>query len=561
MTQRGPGEHVDELISASLSGNLDDAERRLLIDHLADCERCRETLAAFTAERRYLSGLRQAPVPRDLAARVRAGIESGRFAAVPWWRRPSGLLVAGATVATAVAAVLVGVLISTNLRPPVASSNSPLPTASSPASATPSVPATSSAAASGTPGPSQSAAPLATQPVGYLVLTRVNAADPSKGSRLQVVAPQTNQAIVTITTPSAQNPISGGILHASLSPDGRWVAFVSRVGAKGTAAVWAARLSDGVTVSLGEGAESANPFYDQLAWSADGSVLAYTLISGPDPAGPSDVWLFRPSSSDVRQLTASGSAVAASFEPGITGGSAQLWVSVASASGPTSYRLAIPTASGTSPEKVQPATAATATVSGAFLPLLAPDGRSAVVWHGQMAKGAGWQFQRGGMPYLVTAADAASLKLSDMGQPLFPSLTLAQGGGFGSAAIAWSAGSDGFVVWNTAWTGVPQTAGFPDHQRIYLGHVRTGELIGANQALDAKDVTGTVAAIQDVKLAPDGLHLAITVARPLAGDLSAPAADLIIVKREYGTTPDGVSSLGAGGSWNGPGLYPSVGTP
>jgi hypothetical protein len=50
------------------------------------------------------------------------------------------------------------------------------------------------------------------------------------------------------------------------------------------------------------------------------------------------------------------------------------------------------------------------------------------------------------------------------------------------------------------------------------------------------------------------------VARPLAGDLSAPLADLIMVKREYGNTPDGVTTLGSAGGWNGPALYPSAGS-
>ncbi|HEY8921376.1 MAG TPA: zf-HC2 domain-containing protein, partial [Candidatus Limnocylindria bacterium] len=71
------GNHVDELISASLTGDLTDAERVELDSHLGRCETCRNTLAAFTAERRILSGLPMAEPPRDLGARVRSGIESG----------------------------------------------------------------------------------------------------------------------------------------------------------------------------------------------------------------------------------------------------------------------------------------------------------------------------------------------------------------------------------------------------------------------------------------------------------------------------------------------------
>ena len=44
------GNHVDELISASLTGDLTDAERVDLDAHLVRCETCRNTLAAFTAK-------------------------------------------------------------------------------------------------------------------------------------------------------------------------------------------------------------------------------------------------------------------------------------------------------------------------------------------------------------------------------------------------------------------------------------------------------------------------------------------------------------------------------
>ena len=88
--------HPDELISASLSGDLTDLERRELDAHLATCPTCRETLEAFSQQRQLLSGLPVTRAPRDLGPRVRAGIESGRLG-VPCWRRPGGLLAAGST--------------------------------------------------------------------------------------------------------------------------------------------------------------------------------------------------------------------------------------------------------------------------------------------------------------------------------------------------------------------------------------------------------------------------------------------------------------------------------
>ena len=86
MTFLRPGQHPDELISDSLTGDLTDVERAQLDAHLAACPTCRETLAAFVEQRRLVSGMGHLPPPRHLAARVRGGIESGRLAGGPWWR-------------------------------------------------------------------------------------------------------------------------------------------------------------------------------------------------------------------------------------------------------------------------------------------------------------------------------------------------------------------------------------------------------------------------------------------------------------------------------------------
>ena len=97
--------HPDELISASLTGDLTDVERRELQAHLSTCQVCRETLEAFSQQRQLLAGLPVKAVPRDLGPRVRTGIESGRFGA-PWWRRPGGLMAGAASLATVAAAAL-----------------------------------------------------------------------------------------------------------------------------------------------------------------------------------------------------------------------------------------------------------------------------------------------------------------------------------------------------------------------------------------------------------------------------------------------------------------------
>jgi anti-sigma factor RsiW len=120
MTMRRGNDHPDELISAAISGDLTDDEQVRLDAHLATCETCRQTMAAWTDQRRLVSELRQPPVPRDLGPRIRAGIESGAFA-VPWWRRNGLLVGVGASLATVAAAVLAVVVISDLLPgPPVA---------------------------------------------------------------------------------------------------------------------------------------------------------------------------------------------------------------------------------------------------------------------------------------------------------------------------------------------------------------------------------------------------------------------------------------------------------
>ncbi len=159
------GDHPDELISASLNGDLTDAERAALDAHLARCERCRATLAAFKSERRILSGLPVADPPRDLSARVRGGIESGRFGG-PWWRRP-GRQVPLLASAGVFAAVVLSVVYFGHLLP------APVGQASGSPVATISFAPSSSVVASTAPsaGPSAPATFLAAGQLGYLELS------------------------------------------------------------------------------------------------------------------------------------------------------------------------------------------------------------------------------------------------------------------------------------------------------------------------------------------------------------------------------------------------------
>ena len=169
MTVLRPGEHADELISASLTGDLTDAERTALDQHLAGCPRCRETLAAFREERRLISGMRHQQPPADLGARVRTGIEAGEL---PWWQRRSTLVAMVGSLG-AVAAGLLAVVVLSGLRPDAVANQTATPSASVEASTsiepTPSmsIEATPSSAASATPVP---AAERRSQPGGHVAL-------------------------------------------------------------------------------------------------------------------------------------------------------------------------------------------------------------------------------------------------------------------------------------------------------------------------------------------------------------------------------------------------------
>ena len=163
----------DELISASLNGDLTADERRRLDAHLDTCERCRATLAAFADTRRLVAGLRHVAPPRDLGARVRAGIE---YANVPWWRRPAMIFTAvGGGLAAVTGALLALVLLNGN------------PSGPQVGQASPTQPAV-------TPAPSVSTQPGATPPTATLPPpTRSRTPRPSRTSTSRLPAPPTTR--------------------------------------------------------------------------------------------------------------------------------------------------------------------------------------------------------------------------------------------------------------------------------------------------------------------------------------------------------------------------------
>lgn len=506
MSFRRPGSHPDELISASLSGDLSAAERHELEQHLASCESCRETLAAFSDERRLLAGLAHAQAPRDLAVRVQSGIDGGRFSAGSWWWRPGGILTLGASMAT-VAAALLAVVIIGNLNPgPVGHSNSP---AASP-SALPSASLAASPLPSLEPTPEPGIA-LGPGELGYLSLNGA----PLEAGRLTFNNDATGASLSLGTA-------SGPPLAASLSPDGQWLAYITQLGETGANKVWALHLTDGNVVPLG--CSFAVPFTDRLAWSPDSGFLAFTLAtvdlgpSGdcPENDGPegTDAWVFDTGSGERGNITYAGNAYAAS------------WVTAAFGEGSHTTRLLVSWAarSPSSAAVIPFSDADFAPIEGVFLPLMSPDLSRAIFWSGTMAQNAdgSWRFSQGGMPQLSGDFRSASPASPWLGTPLFSDLTLVGGEGFAYGSLVWGPDSDQIAFWNGAWTGAPQGADgiYPSQRDLYRGRV-SGGLLSADSIIRPKDDNWIVAVV----FGPDG-STAITTGIPSAGVGDPPSADL-----------------------------------
>lgn len=528
-----PNEHPDELLSASLTGDLSDAERALLDAHLPACPACRETLAAFAEERRLISGMHHVLPPRDLGARVRTGIESGRLGSVPWWRRPGPLVGIFASAATVAAGVLAFVVFSNLPGPPVGR-----------ASPTPSIiPAASEPIASSEPTLPASAEPtpivdLGTGDLGYI---SVRGGTPEEPQQRLIFIDDTQGNSVSAAPPT------GEAIVASLSPTGEWLAYTTAIGLSGANQVWALHLTDGQTLALG--CSFARPFTDRLAWSPDGTYLAYTLaavdmgpsIEGCDTPstelGSTDVYLFEPATMEHRRLTESGNAYAADFAP--TGDASTLFISFA----------------GDEPQTAQtdPATGDGGIVApGMFMPLLSPAGDRALFWQGQMAKSEDgtWEFVSGGLPQVGEIPEGSALPSS--GTPLFD-LQPVGGEAFAYGRFTWS--DDGSLVafWDGAWTGQPQSADgtYPSLGDAYVGGADQLPLTADSRLpLDLQGADG----ILDVVFEPGGSAVVVTLRFPAAGDLDPAHAELLHVPL------DGGDVMRIGGTtdrpaWDGPAVF------
>ena len=581
---RAPHPEYEELISASLAGDLTDQERRRLDAHLDGCEACRGVLASFADGRRIVAGLRHVPVPRDLHARIRTGIATGRLAELPWWRRPAVIFAGIGGSLAAVAGALLALVILNQPPAPVGNAT-PTPTPSPAASSTPSPTATSIVVPS--PTPPTSVAPSATpsEPAETPEPTTV-ATGPEPDVYLGHTGPFDNRAVVVADGATGEgitedSTAPGPPIAAELSPDGQWVAYLARVGEKGTHEVRVTRIAEpsqaddpdapepidspipvGETRVLGESL-SGDPFIEHIAWSApSGRYLAFTMA---DPeSGDTDAWLFDTSIGEAGQVTDTGNAYVGSWIPD-GGGSSLLWLSVA-AERPTSYLHAFDDAVEGEFAPIDPADDPIAMAEGVFQPLLNVSGRFAIYWDGAMERigpddgsVSGWRFVSGAEPYLAEHIwESEEVRFTDE-RAVFSDLTVDRDG-FTSASITWGPDGDTYAIWDARWTGSPQSGSgeppYPDERRIYFSRATDARGMTRGQAIDAGDVPEDWY-VADVKIAPTGEHLVITAARPLGGALDAPEADLLLVQRNFGDVADEVTVLRGeeDTNWWGPAAY------
>ena len=472
--------------------------------------------------------------PRDLAARVSAGLESSRPS--PWWRRRGSLVAIGASLAT-VAAAVVAVLILGNLPVgPVGQTSSPHPSAS----------AAPTASGSGAATPSVAPTPAHGLAIGPGELAYLSVSGGSfEALRLTLVNDATGASLSAGT-------VSGPTLAASLSPDGSWLAYITRKGESGANDVWALRLADGKVVRLG--CSMAAPFTDRLAWSPDSRYLAYTLVGielGPSSGcqastGGTDVWLFDTHAGSPKRFTTAGYAFAAAFDPNAAADGPRLWVSFAMAQPQSALLGIIPDATGDEQTFDQ--------APGVFLPLFSPDGNRALFWRGSMtSEGGSWRFSKGGMPQLSGDFRSTGPASPWVGEPLFADLVPVGGEAFASGSFGWGANSDQLAFWSGAWTGAPQSADgtYPNQRDIYVGRISSG-LLSASSGFGLS--LGDEEGIEDVILTPDGSAVVVTVGQASAGIGDPPSALLELIPLGGGPTRR-IGGDTQPPPWNGPAVF------
>jgi hypothetical protein len=585
MTMNDRHQPFEELISASLAGQLTPAERQRLDAHLDGCAQCRATLAAFAEQRRIMAGLRHVPPPRDLGARVRAGIEHGRFAPTPWWRRPPVIFAGlGGGLAAVTGALLALVVLNGTPDDQQVGQTTPTPTASPAATtdveATPAPPSAALTTPPSSPAPTLPPSPDPEAPVESATPPPAPTTTPSpepdvflaytgtlESPALEVVAGATDENVGEVEAPV------GPPIAAELSPDTGFLAVASQLGESGMNEIQVTRLTaptggeppasppiesemqPGDTVTLAQ-TVAGDPFVERMAWSPSGQYLAFT-VADPDAPGRTDVSVFDAESGETWQLTDAGNAYAGSWVVG-EDGAPLLWVSSA-AEVPVSHLVEVLDADGARREAIDPAESPVAQADGVFVPILNPDGRFAIYWTGRMAQDAEgrWIMAEGGAPYLSEHRVFDRTYEFANERPLFSDLLIDRDA-FTSAVIVWGADGDSYAVSRARWAGLPQGDAdrpYPDERRVYFGHATDPRGLTRAHAIDAGDIPEG-AAVVDVKVSPTGRHLVITALRPIGGVQEPPKADLLLVTRNTEDVPDDVKVLGDGDDgWFGPAAF------
>lgn len=546
-------EHFEELISASLAGDLTDVERQQLDAHLDTCAACRATLASFADQRRIMAGLRHVAPPRDLGARVRSGVEGGAFGQLPWWRRPVVIFGGLGGGLAAVAGALLAIVLLNGPPDDQVGVGSPSP-ASSPASS-PILPSGEpSASPAATDGADPSVTPNPTPPgsIGFGAINFLEwdgtLADQTLSLHGWDPATETSATLLDLE-------FAGQPAVAAFSPDSSWLAYQVANDLKGTNQVIVVELMTGAFFDVGE-TPDGTVFSTRMTWSPDSRYLAYTAADVEAGIGP-DTWAFDTTDRTWSPLTDSQSTYAASFVPsGDDAGT--LLVSQAGAT-PVTYpisRQAIEAG-----ERVDPASVAGA-IEHVFQPILSPSGEHAIFWRGTMRQqDIGWEIDEGGMLFL--SGEPVDGAPTWSGEAIFATLTVDRDG-LGAARVAWSYDSNWFAVWGVEWRGTPQLqpggAPFPSAHAIYYGRAVERRLIDERSDLTAvvADETERVAdvAFAGYHFGGDVPFVAVTVWEAPAGESGeSPVAQSRLVLAPAGGFDGPIPELGAEASWAGPALY------
>jgi len=299
---------------------------------------------------------------------------------------------------------------------------------------------------------------------------------------------------------------------SALSPDGRWLAYISVLGETGANEVWVISLTDGSTHQVGCTAPAVDS--DRLAWSPDSLLLAYTLVAfdgatelagvgcqvtEPGSPGASDAWSFDTSTLTSWPTTSDGDVYVASSvaspktrtSPPGSLVSGALWIS----------HLKDPPSSS-----VIDASSATDWFSegqadGVFLPT--PNSAdSAMLFYRPVfvQVGADWSLQGGGIPLIGSVTSAGS-------SPVFNGMETIDPGTAGSSLVpwqvAWSADDDTFAVWVSTWN------------VVFIGHASNPGAV--NTQVVTIDMPADAAWVADAALSPDGASLLVSIGLPSAG--------------------------------------------